>query len=305
METISQPIAFLLRVAELAFDVKDIVKLFMLFMLPAVATWGVIKYFFGQTEGKLDLNKYVFYPLIMVFLLSQYSYMIDITSKLVVIFDDAMGDNWEKYQVMLDKAMHLEDEKTFGQMADEASQKAGTYSGSGSQYNSGSAMFQWVGQGISKGWSSITKSFKVSYMYGARSILELVRDFVLSFLIIVGPLAILIDIVPIFRGVFKHWFKQYIAVLMWIVSIDILDSFVLAVDELNDGFTIFHNIVFILMYIMVPYLTSLYIGTQAAGIFMSKAVGVGTAMLAKGVSAGAGMATGGASAAAGSIAKVK
>jgi hypothetical protein len=130
----------------------------------------------------------------------------------------------------------------------------------------------------------------------SRAIIYIVRSLILVFLYAVGPIAILASMFPGFEENLKHWLKYYIMVGFWTVTLAILDLILyqyLDYCEKNstiDGLTTV-NIGIALMYLIVPYLTSRYIGGQGSQ-FISKMVQmatVATAMTSK-VGKGAGQA---------------
>jgi len=150
-------------------------------------------------------------------------------------------------------------------------------------------------------------------MSGVRYIIMALRDVMVSFLYAVGPLALALSIIPMFRTLASKWLQSFIYVHFWYLTLAILDllfkvylqsygsitipnagnsEIISNTFSGNDNMTnyLFTNVVVMLCYILVPYLTSLYAGQSHAGAFMSKMVGVATAaagMGAKELSAGA------------------
>jgi hypothetical protein len=156
----------------------------------------------------------------------------------------------------------------------------------------------------------------------ARKVIELLRQTLLGFLYIVGPIAVSISVLPGFGRLFLKWFQNYLSVQFWSLTLIILDNLVVlytnftkervailsgapagVASERVDFLLI--SIVITILYFMVPYLTSLYIGQTSSGIFQSKAIGLaaaGAALAMKGGAAVADTSGGGAAFAGGSAA---
>jgi hypothetical protein len=142
----------------------------------------------------------------------------------------------------------------------------------------------------------------------ARKVIELLRQTLLGFLYIMGPMAIALSVLPGFGRLFLKWFQNYLSVQFYSLTLVILDNLVVlytqftkervsilsgapagVASERIDFLLI--SIVITILYCMVPYLTSLYIGQTSSGIFQSKAIGLaaaGTALAMKGGAALAG-----------------
>lgn len=137
-------------------------------------------------------------------------------------------------------------------------------------------------------------------MSGVRYIILSLRDVLVSFLYAVGPLALALSIIPMFKSLASKWLQSFIYVHFWYLTLGVLDllfkvylqsyaSMTLPTagnSEMsvytfsgNDNMMnyLITNIVVILCYILVPYLTSFYVGSSHAGAFMSKMVGIATA----------------------------
>lgn len=136
----------------------------------------------------------------------------------------------------------------------------------------------------------------------ARKVIELLRQTLLGFLYVVGPIAIAVSVLPGFGRLFLKWFQNYLSVQFWSLTLIILDNLVVlytnftkervsilsgapagVASERVDFLLI--SIVITILYFMVPYLTSFYIGQTSSGIFQSKAIGLaaaGTALAMKG-----------------------
>lgn len=115
----------------------------------------------------------------------------------------------------------------------------------------------------------------------ARTVTYAVRDIMLCFLFIVGPIAIVVGLIPGFEGNIQKWFKYYVAVSFWAVTLCILDIFLYnyvdaCIKNKNVDGTITVNVTIALMYLMAPYLTGRYIAGEGSN-FMSKMVQAGAA----------------------------
>lgn len=130
-----------------------------------------------------------------------------------------------------------------------------------------------------------------------RVIMEFIQQFILGFLYVCGPIALTLSIIPAFSSLAMKWLQNLLAVHMWGLSFALLDTlyanFADAAPTQSGGFfagvvnfftagngntvnaTIFaaQSFAFILLYIMIPYLTSLYIGSTTAQGFIGSMVG--------------------------------
>lgn len=129
-----------------------------------------------------------------------------------------------------------------------------------------------------------------------RLIILSIRDVLFAFLFISGPIAISLGIIGIFKNLVNKWLQSLITIQFWTLTLALVDHlakfFLLhysAVDVTQSGNAflltktdltgyICTNVVITLMYLLVPYLTSLYAGGSQAGMFMSKVVTVATAL---------------------------
>jgi len=110
----------------------------------------------------------------------------------------------------------------------------------------------------------------------AKSITEIVRSLIMLFLYATGPIAILISLFPSYEDNLKTFFKYYISIGFWAVTLGVLD--LLLFHYLDwcektgsiDGITTI-NVGMTIMYLMAPYLTSRYIGGQGSQ-FMSRMI---------------------------------
>jgi hypothetical protein len=128
----------------------------------------------------------------------------------------------------------------------------------------------------------------------ARKLIDIFRQTLLGFLYVVGPIALSISVLPGFGKLLLKWFQNYLSVQLWSITLIILDNLVvlytdlsrmrtsvmsgLSVDEASEKIDIILlNIAITVLYFMVPYLTSLFVGQTSSGSFQSKAIGLATA----------------------------
>jgi hypothetical protein len=128
----------------------------------------------------------------------------------------------------------------------------------------------------------------------ARKLIEIFRQTLLGFLYVVGPIALTISVLPGFGKLLIKWFSHYLSVQFWSVTLIILDNLVVLYTDLSKMRTsvmsglslseasekidiLLLNIVITVLYFMVPYLTSLFIGQSSTGMFQSRALGLATA----------------------------
>lgn len=134
-----------------------------------------------------------------------------------------------------------------------------------------------------------------------RELIWLIRTFVVSFLYIIGPLTIALSVIPGFKDLALRWVQSFVSALAWIVTIGILDHLFFGIRSLIENDFIFSGenemsylvaaVGMIIMYLMVPFLTSYIIGQTAAAAFagqflggafvVSKAVAGATRLLGK------------------------
>ena len=106
-----------------------------------------------------------------------------------------------------------------------------------------------------------------------RYFISFLRTFLLAFLYLVGPVALTISLIPGFQSTALAWFKGFIHVQLWQLSLNILD---LLIDGFNDyAFSAFYlapgtdhvpvlvglaiNFVIMISYLFVPTLTNYFI----------------------------------------------
>ncbi|MFB9865668.1 hypothetical protein [Rufibacter immobilis] len=138
----------------------------------------------------------------------------------------------------------------------------------------------------------ITEFFTTTTVLFIRQIVLFIRQFVLGFLYVVGPLAICLSVVPAFSGLAGKWLQNFIAVQFWALTMNLLDliytnfadqnttvggvlgGMVLPGQTYNDAQFLVMSVAFIILYCMVPTLTSYFIGSTAVQSFMGAVVGM-------------------------------
>lgn len=140
-------------------------------------------------------------------------------------------------------------------------------------------------------------------MRSVRLIIINIRDVIIAFLYAVGPIAISLSILPMFKNLLNKWLVSFIHTHFWYLTIAVLDLIFKAsistmgvtnevaenvygsiTPGFNPGSFILTNIVIMLCYLITPFLTSMYIGSAQSGAFMSKVAGAGIAIATMGKS---------------------
>lgn len=161
-----------------------------------------------------------------------------------------------------------------------------------------------------------------------RFLFEGLAHILIGVLVVVGPLAIMLQCAPwIGEGLFKHWFTSFISLHCWLITMSVIDAlidgYLVAYQAMvsHDTVTIeavvgnYSNevmtVMFIVLYLMVPKITSYWVKGDGGGMvtaFLGAASSV-VALAASGGSAGAtgilGMAGGGAAGSAQSTAALQ
>lgn len=138
-----------------------------------------------------------------------------------------------------------------------------------------------------------------------QAIMEFIQSFLLAFLYVAGPIAITFSLVPGFGGVAKSWLQSLIGIHMWSIAFQVIagvfahyQAYEAAYSNSSAGQALANMtgvaqtkfavacIVFIVMYIMVPYMSSLIVGSSAADSFVSSAVRIGASLASGGAAAG-------------------
>ncbi|WP_157433308.1 hypothetical protein [Adhaeribacter aquaticus] len=138
----------------------------------------------------------------------------------------------------------------------------------------------------------ITQFFTSTTVMLVRQIVLFIRQFVLGFLYVIGPITICLSVIPAFSGLAGKWLQNFIAVQFWALTMNLLDLIYTnfatqdtTVGGVFGGLTdpgqsmddikfLLMSVSFIILYCMVPTLTSYIIGSTAVQGFMSAAVGM-------------------------------
>lgn len=111
-----------------------------------------------------------------------------------------------------------------------------------------------------------------------RLLLEAMAYLLTQVLIIIGPLAIAFEVLPgVGRGALMRWFTYWLGVKCWLLTMSILD---LAIEKVGDALfnatnaeaalwgqpTLIIQSTMVIAYIMVPFLTKLYISNDSGGL---------------------------------------
>lgn len=296
---------FLESVAGMTIEVKMVCVKFAVLFAVIAASYGVIKFLFGFEDGnKIDFRKYVWTPLITIILLVNYAYLIDVT--------DSLGG------LIIKSVPSANDKSPFVEIMNSANKRSGIIA---AEYvakheenlaDDQKSSLKKIGDGILNQMKIrgeiigaplryIGKLFSGSLISFCRIIINNARGVILAVLVITGPLAILVSIIPLFREMLAKWYKAYLGVMMWAVTINLLDALIIAFAQnsvgvdINDIYMLpadseqhiqamqaanqitgdfgaqagFINFIFALMYLSVPLLTSLWMGDRMLMGFMS------------------------------------
>lgn len=135
---------------------------------------------------------------------------------------------------------------------------------------------------------------------------------IFKILLVLGPLALAVSIIPAYRGQADIWFGTLITTGVVLTTMHVIDCFTYGLLSMiweskdysfEDGYIVTAtNTVMIVAYLMTFWITSKWIGKGDAGRFISKTVGL--AAMATGMAAAGVMAAKGGAAAAGGAGKV-
>ena len=131
----------------------------------------------------------------------------------------------------------------------------------------------------------------------ARMIIEIVRAILLKFLIAVGPIAISFSISDGFTHVARYWLQKLVSVYCWALTLNILDHIVIdyytqvalypaVTGNAPETPYFMDQLIVGGMYMMVPWLTSSFLGGTNAGQFLSQQVRVLSTLASTVTSAG-------------------
>ncbi|GAB3842990.1 conjugal transfer protein TraG [Hymenobacter jeollabukensis] len=133
----------------------------------------------------------------------------------------------------------------------------------------------------------LTELFTTTTVALIRQLLVLVRQYVVAFLYVSGPIAICLSALPPFAQLGKQWLQNFMAVQFWSLTYSLLDTIyanyaatrpatgnvllptgMTSGDYGNDLTYLINSIGFVILYCMVPWLTSFLIGSSAVQGFV-------------------------------------
>lgn len=240
-----------------------------------------VQYFKGLTQENLSID---YSPVLrgVVILIILFSY-----EELMEVVSSSIGS----FSTLIDRPENVMDElKKLAETKPKAEKETDFLDAMGSMISQVSIDFSITGM--------LFSSIKEGLLLITRYLIDLIRQVLLGFLYVVGPISLMLSTIPGFSGLAMKWFQSYLSVQFWSVTLAILDalanviakSYELAPAALtSDVALIAVNIVIVIMYFMVPYLTSFMMGQAASGQFLSKVVG----MAASGAKMAGSMASGG------------
>jgi hypothetical protein len=150
----------------------------------------------------------------------------------------------------------------------------------------------------------MTRLFTATTVLIIRKIMTFIQQFILGFLYVCGPIAMTLSVVPTFGQLAMKWLQNFLAVQMWGLTFVLLDTLYKFYAEsarapgglfgnivngpqqsVDDQMFMLTSVAFVLLYVMVPYLTSMFIGSSAAQGFIGSMTGmaVGAATATAGV----------------------
>ena len=121
--------------------------------------------------------------------------------------------------------------------------------------------------------------FKSTGIAIVRILLSYVQLILGGFLYVIGPIALTVSIIA-GDGMLKRWFASFITVNFWTLTMNLLDVIQDAIGYDNLSASIIFSLGFVIMYMMVPRLTTLYIGSSGATSIPSKLLGAATSIVA-------------------------
>ncbi|GAA4389322.1 hypothetical protein GCM10023186_36550 [Hymenobacter koreensis] len=150
----------------------------------------------------------------------------------------------------------------------------------------------------------LTRLFTATAVLIIRHIMQFIQQFILGFLYVCGPIAMTLSVIPAFGQLAMKWLQNFLAVQLWGLTFVLLDTIYgfyaeteQAPNGLFSGLTngpqqsvddekfMVMSVAFVLLYVMVPYLTSMFIGSSTVQGFVGSMVGsaVGAATAVAGV----------------------
>jgi hypothetical protein len=132
------------------------------------------------------------------------------------------------------------------------------------------SFFTWLIYCIQSGASMMVRIF-----------IERIRILLSAFLYIAGIYAVALSTIPTFSNLVSHWFKSFLSVLFWSLTLGILDNFIVQFYQVYNNSTssspasdsldwIIFNLAIIVMYLSTPALTTAYLSYSAANQVLHK-----------------------------------
>jgi len=293
MHNISDPSLYGV-IGSMAISTKMLALKFSYIIVVVVGTLGVVRFYMGL-DSTLQLKKYVLIPLLIVVTIRYYPVVIDYSGYVTSKFIGHMGGNTsfetlnqrfatiQKLMAPKDVEEEDADDDEDGWLTDIGEAIMGAIA----------TLWDW----FIYFFESLGRTIQTMLIWVVRMVIEKIRNLVLGFLIITGPIALMLELVPAFRGVFLEWFKNYLNVIFWAATLAVLDniiySYALAHAKMVASAAVEHtgqaegvmewggrfvnNLVIVMMYLLTPTLTTFYIGNSASSGIMSRMVGFVTA----------------------------
>ncbi len=148
-------------------------------------------------------------------------------------------------------------------------------------------------------WDFVTNvwNFQTGAYYFANSLIEQgltmiirigyekIQAILIGFLVVAGPISLLLSLIPGMDNLGSYWFKGWFVVNMWSITLRILDLIIVTYNEsvyrsmMSGGETsildsLIINLVIFFMYLLVPTLTSYFVGHATVNGFLGKLAGV-------------------------------
>lgn len=139
----------------------------------------------------------------------------------------------------------------------------------------------------------MTRLFTGTTVLIVRTVMEFFQQFILGFLYICGPIALSLSVIPAFGQLAMKWFHNFLAVQFWGLSFVLLDTLYYyfartqtseygilgglvpgSQQSAADAKFMIMSVCFVLLYIMVPKLTSFIIGASGAQGFVGQMAGM-------------------------------
>lgn len=140
-----------------------------------------------------------------------------------------------------------------------------------------------------------------------QAIMEFIQSFLLAFLYVAGPIALTFSLLPGFGGLAKSWLQSFIGINMWSVAFQVIGGLfvhyqayeaamstgsaadvIASVTGASQTRFMVACLVFIIMYLLVPMMSSMIVGSSAADGVLGAGIRAGAALAAGAATGGAG-----------------